>query len=62
MAQRRGGEVQHRAGIRTFHDHVQGPLDDQALADLALELRCRTEEPFASLAQHLHLVCRRRDR
>ena len=58
-----GLEVQHRAGIRIFHDHVQAPLDDRALADLlALELRCRTEEPFASLAQHLHLVCRRRDR
>ena len=55
-----GLEVEHRAGIRAFHDHVQVPLDDGALADLlALELRCRTEEPFASLAQHLHLVCRR---
>ncbi len=56
-----GLEVEHRAGVRIFHDHVQGPLDEQGLADLlALELRCRTEEPFASLAQHLHLVCRRR--
>ena len=55
-----GLEVEHRAGVRIFHDHVEGPLTDQALADLlALELRCRTEEPFTSLAQHLHLVCRR---
>lgn len=55
-----GLEVEHRAGVRIFHDHVEGPLDEQGLADLlALELRCRMEEPFASLAQHMHLVCRR---
>lgn len=55
-----GLEVEHRAGVRIFHDHVDGPLDEQGLSDLlALELRCRAEEPFASLAQHLHLVCRR---
>ena len=54
-----GLEVEHRSGVRIFHDHVQGPLDERGLADLlALEKRCRTEEPFASLAQHLHLVCR----
>lgn len=55
-----GLEVQHRAGIRVFHDHVRETLDQGALADLlALELRCRTVEPFASLAQHIHLLCRR---
>ncbi len=55
-----GLEVEHRAGVRIFHDHVQEPLTEQGLAGvLALEKRCRTEEPFASLAQHLHLVCRR---
>ena len=54
-----GLEVEHRAGVRIFHDHVEGPLDERGLAELlALELRCRTEEPFASLAQHIHLVCR----
>lgn len=56
-----GLEVEHRAGVRIFHDHVEKPLTEQGLVDLlALELRCRTEEPFASLAQHLHLVCRRK--
>ena len=56
-----GLEVEHWAGVRIFHDHVQGTLTEQGLADLlALEMRCRMEEPFASLAQHLHLVCRRK--
>ena len=55
-----GLEVEHRAGVRIFHDHVKGRWTEQGLADLlALELRCRMEEPFASLAQHIHLVCRR---
>ena len=55
-----GLEVEHRAGVRIFHDHVEGPLDEQGLAELlALERRCRMEEPFASLAQHIHLVCGR---
>lgn len=55
-----GLEILHRAGIRVFHDHVQEALDQRRLEDLlALELRCRTVEPFASLAQHIHLLCRR---
>ncbi len=52
--------VQHRAGIRVFHDHIRDQLGESELKGLLeLELECRTKEPFASLAQHIHLVCRR---
>ncbi len=54
-------EVNARAGIRIFHDHVVDKLGGpQALAQL-IELEkavCRSE-PFASLGQHTHLTCRR---
>ena len=54
-------EVEARAGIRIFHDHVVNKLGgSQRLAQL-IELEkavCRSE-PFASLGQHTHLTCRR---
>lgn len=54
-------EVDARAGIRIFHDHVVDKLgESQRLAQL-IELEkvvCRSE-PFASLGQHTHLTCRR---
>ena len=54
-------EVEARAGIRIFHDHVVDKLrGPQRLAQL-IELEkavCRSE-PFASLGQHTHLTCRR---
>ena len=54
-------EVEARAGIRIFHDHVVDKLGGaQRLAQL-IELEkavCRSE-PFASLGQHTHLTCRR---
>ena len=57
-----GLTVQHRAGVRIFHDHAHDQLGENELRGLlALELKCRTTEPFASLAQHIHLVCRRTD-
>ncbi len=53
-------EVEAKAGIRIFHDHVVDKLDGpQGLTQL-IELEkavCRTE-PFASLGQHTHLTCR----
>ncbi|MCY4368675.1 MAG: methyltransferase domain-containing protein [bacterium] len=56
-----GLEVNARAGIRVFHDHVVDRLDgSQGLAQL-IELEkavCRSE-PFTSLGQHTHLTCRR---
>ena len=58
-----GLDVQHRAGIRIFHDHIQDRLGENELRGLLdLELKCRAKEPFASLAQHIHLVCRRLER
>jgi S-adenosylmethionine-dependent methyltransferase len=56
-----GLAIQSKAGIRIFHDHIveevrrQGGLDQL----LKLEQACSRQEPFASLAQHIHLVCRR---
>ena len=54
-------EVEARAGIRIFHDHVVDKLrGPQTLAQL-IELEkavCRSE-PFASLGQHTHLTCQR---
>ena len=54
-------EVNARAGIRIFHDHVVDKLDGlQRLAQLIdLEKAVCRSEPFASLGQHTHLTCRR---
>ncbi len=54
--------MQAKAGIRIFHDHLpSGTLEDQQeLEDLLkVEKEMRGQEPFASLGQHLHLVCER---
>ena len=50
--------VTHRAGIRIFHDHISALEEDRLPALLELEKNYRHAEPFASLAQHVHLVCR----
>jgi S-adenosylmethionine-dependent methyltransferase len=56
-----GLRVRSRAGIRIFHDllpeaqRAPGAID----ALVELEKRFRAHEPFASLAQHLHLLCER---
>ncbi len=56
-----GLRVRSRAGIRIFHDFLpesqRAPERLDALVEL--EKRFRAREPFASLAQHLHLVCER---
>jgi S-adenosylmethionine-dependent methyltransferase len=55
-----GLKVRSKAGIRIFHDHLpSGTLDDQQQLEnlLKVEKEMRGQEPFASLGQHLHLVC-----
>ncbi len=57
-----GLKMRSKAGIRIFHDHLpSGTLEDQQeLEDLLrVEKEMRGQEPFASLGQHLHLVCER---
>ena len=56
-----GFVVRSKAGIRIFHDHVSPAARDREGLDhlLELELMCRQREPFASLGQHIHLVCDR---
>ena len=51
--------VQTRAGIRIFHDYLQPEhRNGEALESLlAVERRFKTREPFASVAQHIHLIC-----
>ena len=56
-----GLRVRSKAGIRIFHDHL--PIDartGERIEDLLeVEKRLRKQEPFASLGQHIHLVCER---
>ena len=43
-----------------FHDHLPSSVRDENLEDLlSVEKELRTREPFASLGQHIHLVCER---
>ena len=57
-----GLHVHSKAGIRIFHDHLPeqfrrpGELEEL----LQMETEFRKREPFASLAQHIHFVCRRK--
>ena len=56
-----GLEVEAKAGIRIFHDHLPDAVRQRgglgALLETEKELRDR--EPFASLGQHVHLICKR---
>ena len=47
--------------LAIFHDHLPDAVrTGEWLQDLLpLEMALRTHEPFASLAQHIHLVCAR---
>lgn len=55
-----GLRIVSRAGIRIFHDHLAADLAADRLEELLdVEKRFRSREPFASLAQHIHLVCER---
>ncbi len=55
-----GLRVLSRAGIRIFHDHLPEPLRKSGkLEELVwAEIEFRKQEPFASLGQHIHFVCR----
>jgi tRNA 5-carboxymethoxyuridine methyltransferase len=51
--------VESKAGIRMFHDYVpESHRTPDRLEDLlTLERALRGTEPFASLGQHIHLIC-----
>ena len=54
-----GLTVVSKAGIRIFHDHLPEDVARDRLEELlAVEKEFRKREPFASLAQHVHLVAR----
>ena len=58
LLNKHGLGVVSKAGIRIFHDHIPDALKRNRLpALLELEKNYRKVEPFASLAQHIHLVC-----
>ncbi len=56
-----GFRVQSKAGIRIFHDHLPMPPESPAELNelLEVEMAFHRQEPFASLGQHVHLICRR---
>lgn len=55
-----GLTVRSKAGIRIFHDYLAAELVERNLEELIeIEKTMRKSEPFASLGQHIHLVCRR---
>jgi S-adenosylmethionine-dependent methyltransferase len=56
-----GIKVQSKAGIRIFHDLVSEKDREGKLEQLLeLEKTLRKREPFASLAQHIHMVGQKR--
>ena len=60
--ERCGLTVMSKAGIRIFHDLLPEGVARERLEELlTVEKEFRAREPFASLAQHVHLVCRRAD-
>jgi S-adenosylmethionine-dependent methyltransferase len=61
-AARAGLRVVSSSGIRIFHDHVSKPVARGKRLErlIKLEASYRKREPFASIAQHVHLICRRR--
>lgn len=56
-----GLEITSKAGIRIFHDHIPEDVRSAMKLDELLELEAayRKREPFASLGQHVHFVCKR---
>ncbi|MGB2695832.1 MAG: methyltransferase domain-containing protein [Dehalococcoidia bacterium] len=57
-----GLEVTSKAGIRIFHDHIPEEVRSAAKLDELLELEAayRRHEPFASLGQHVHFICKQK--
>lgn len=56
-----GMSIKSKSGIRMFHDYVpeETRRPERLDALLRLETALRKKEPFASLGQHVHLVCGR---
>lgn len=56
-----GLAVGAKSGIRIFHDHLpEGARSRDRLDELLeVERELRKQEPFASLGQHIHLICER---
>ncbi|CAA9411046.1 MAG: hypothetical protein AVDCRST_MAG03-1867 [uncultured Rubrobacteraceae bacterium] len=56
-----GMSIRSKSGIRMFHDHLpEEARNGDRLEDLLrLEKALRKQEPFASLGQHVHLICER---
>lgn len=56
-----GLSIESKSGIRLFHDHLpEETRGADRLEDLLrLEKVLSKQEPFASLGQHIHLVCER---
>lgn len=54
-----GVKVISKSGIRMFHDHLPDAARSRERLDdlLKVENKLRKQEPFASLGQHVHLVC-----
>jgi S-adenosylmethionine-dependent methyltransferase len=48
-----------QAGIRIFHDFVPEDKRQNLEPLLEVEKTLRKQEPFASLAQHIHFVCQK---
>jgi S-adenosylmethionine-dependent methyltransferase len=56
-----GVQTLSKAGIRMFHDHLAEEKEEGQLEQLLeLEKTLRKREPFASLAQHIHIVGQKR--
>lgn len=54
-----GLEITSKAGIRIFHDYLPDDVRAAKLDQLLqIEMAYRRREPFASLGQHVHFVCR----
>ncbi len=55
-----GMQIKSKAGIRIFHDHILKERREGKLEQLLeVEQTLRKQEPFASLAQHIHLICQK---
>ncbi len=56
-----GLAVGSKSGLRIFHDHLPEDARSRDLLDglLEVERELRKQEPFASLGQHIHLICER---
>jgi S-adenosylmethionine-dependent methyltransferase len=55
-----GMQLKARAGIRIFHDHLADKDKEGKLEQLLnVEKTLRRQEPFVSLAQHVHFICQK---